>query len=272
MGHGVPASPDGRVEATDMNKLMRITADKDFTESADKIGGYGVGLKCGGIAFAQTVIVVTRGTTVLDDRAHETVSIGLLSNASYENFPENPGHPTLEFVTTLARNGEVLEGVSTQDEKKQIMERVEELSNKEITDRWIGLNRKELGTTVILLGIRKDRKDWILKFRSHDIEVHRMEGEKTLVKFDQHPTIPRESGRPISTDWSLRHFLSMMFLCEDEREQLKFLLFGKPVERIDFRKELGKFSKKVISNRGASVDVYCGTFRAAKQVRIPSLP
>ena len=39
-------------------------------------------------------------------------------------------------------------------------------------------------------------------------------------------------------DYSLRHFCSIMWLCEGKktREQLKVELLGKPVDRVDFKK------------------------------------
>jgi hypothetical protein len=73
---------------------------------------------------------------------------------------------------------------------------------------------------VILLGLRNDRKmGWGLDFTAddHNLEVDREHEDGSIGRFDQHP-ICRERGRLPSTDWSFRHFLSVMFLHEGKRQ------------------------------------------------------
>lgn len=74
-----------------------------------QIGGYGVGLKAGGIAVAQTIVVLSRGET----KGTPTLSYAVLSNEPQER-PRQPHEPILEpirmFSTVRAGNGAPFEG------------------------------------------------------------------------------------------------------------------------------------------------------------------
>ena len=121
-----------------MTKLMQMFADRKYASSGSKIGGYGVGLKCGGIAVAQTVIVISTGKTKKLDGTGvwETQSIGVLSNEPYEAREERPYH---WFVTVHLKSGKVVDGLSEEVKKKEVFDFIERQSEGKITERSEGV-------------------------------------------------------------------------------------------------------------------------------------
>eukprot|EP00588_Corethron_pennatum_P023405 CAMPEP_0194330500 /NCGR_PEP_ID=MMETSP0171-20130528/52174_1 /TAXON_ID=218684 /ORGANISM="Corethron pennatum, Strain L29A3" /LENGTH=1191 /DNA_ID=CAMNT_0039091613 /DNA_START=218 /DNA_END=3793 /DNA_ORIENTATION=- len=260
-------------------QMMQIASDSNFNKSKEgKVGGYGVGFKVGAIAMAQTAIVLS--ISVKDESTGTTV-VGVLSNEPYEErgeFPLGLCRPNTEVIALWTKNGRCYDpkGItdSHRDELYRKTQRLNSAIDRDWITTWAGRRQDKPGTTIILCGVRR-------LFRANELgekcKIHNppriridfnQPGDMVLcedddlkkrsVPFRHHPTARRIIGHPAKMDSSFRTFCEIMFLMEGPTEDLRIILFGKLVERVDFRKRLKNKMPSRLRDGKKSVDCLLG--------------
>ena len=80
--------------------------------------------------------------------------------------------------------------------------------------RWMASQRfYEVGTTVILLGLRDTRTDWRLHFEADDVIVRCNNGKQDGTSNFQDPTRNRPPGCYVSTDWVCQFATAIYIRC-----------------------------------------------------------
>eukprot|EP00035_Acanthoeca_spectabilis_P016441 m.334754 g.334754 ORF g.334754 m.334754 type:complete len:1093 (+) comp16529_c0_seq22:164-3442(+) len=206
----------------DVVKMLSMHSDKDFSSTVGKVGGYGVGFKAGSMVLAQTAVVLTWKTLKEGDRV---LTIGVLSNEPYESRGDVP---TRLYVSIDTKTDAPTDGCTDADYSK-VLTAILSVNRRlpSMLAQWIDKDQTgPHGTTVLLLGFRKSERLFDFDRDPHDAVLTSRVSRSGLHTGNK----SREAGDVVKMDWSLRSFLSLMFL-HREGDNLRISLFGKEVAR-----------------------------------------